>query len=512
MTINQHNGSKLTHNLNPTPEPFSKPAKSASPKFDQAVILQQPATWSRAIVWAIVSVTTATIIWSFVAKIEEAIPAQGKLEPQGAVKEIQAPVGGVVKSVQVEDGQRVKQGDSLISFDPTAAEAQQKSLDNIRTALQQENQFYRTQLAGAASPQAAELQAAALKLPAEITSLTKSRAALMAENQLYRTQAAGGTVTGVALTSDQLARLQSSRDELNSRVAAADLEVRQLEKQLIQNEIALANAKDSLAVNQRILDDIEPLYEEGGIARVQYLNQRQEVRSGQAEIQRLNEEQKRLQFAIAQANENMQNTVSLSRKDLLTQIAENEKRIAEIDGQLTKAIVENEKRIDEINSQLSQTQLTLKYQEIKSPTDGVVFDLKAGPGFVANTSEPILKIVPVDNLVAKVYITNRDIGFVREGMPVDVRIDSFPFNEFGDVKGNLIWIGSDALPPDEIRPYYTFPAKIRLDQQTLMVNGRPVVLQSGMSVSTNIKVRKRTVASIFINLFAKQLDGLKSIR
>lgn len=312
MTINQHNG-KLTHNLNATPEPVSQPAKSASPKFDQAVILQQPATWSRAIVWAIVSVTTATIIWSFVAKIEEAIPAQGKLEPQGAVKEIQAPVGGVVKSVQVEDGQRVKQGDSLISFDPTAAEAQQKSLENIRTALQQENQFYRSQLVGVSSPQTAELQAAALKLPAEITSLTKSRAALVAENQLYRTQAAGGSIAGAALSADQLARLQSSRDELNSRVAAADLEMRQVEKQLIQNEIALANAKDSLAVNQRILDDIEPLYKEGGIARVQYLNQQQEVRSGQAEIQRLNEEQKRLQLAIAQANEQMQNTVSLSR-------------------------------------------------------------------------------------------------------------------------------------------------------------------------------------------------------
>ncbi|HEY9807176.1 MAG TPA: hypothetical protein V6D04_11450, partial [Candidatus Obscuribacterales bacterium] len=112
----------------------------------------------------------------------------------------------------------------------------------------------------------------------------------------------------------------------------------------------------------------------------------------------------------------------------------------------------------------------------------------------------------------KVYITNRDIGFIKEGMDVDVRIDSFPFSEFGDIKGHLTSIGSDALPPDEIRKYYSFPAKITLDEQTLRVRGREVPLQSGMSVSTNIKIRQRTVMSIFVDLFAKQLDGMKAIR
>jgi len=82
-------------------------------------------------------------------------------------------------------------------------------------------------------------------------------------------------------------------------------------------------------------------------------------------------------------------------------------------------------------------------------------------------------------------------------MNVDVRIDSFPFSEFGDVKGQLVWIGSDALPPDQIHPFYRFPAKVRLSQQSLLVNGRQVPLQSGMSVSANIKLRHRSVMSIY---------------
>jgi len=64
--------------------------------FDQPVLLQQTPTWSRAIAWTIIGVSTFTVIWASVFKIEESIHATGKLEPQGAVKEIQAPVHGVV--------------------------------------------------------------------------------------------------------------------------------------------------------------------------------------------------------------------------------------------------------------------------------------------------------------------------------------------------------------------------------------------------------------------------------
>ena len=97
-------------------------------------------------------------------------------------------------------------------------------------------------------------------------------------------------------------------------------------------------------------------------------------------------------------------------------------------------------------------------------------------------------------------------------MDVDVRIDSFPFSEFGDVKGKLVSIGKDALPPDQINQYYRFPAKIRLDQQSLSIDGRTVQLQSGMSITANVRVRERSVMSIFTDLFTKNVEGLKFVR
>jgi len=558
--------------------------------FDQPVLLQQSPIWSRAIIWGIIGVTTGLVIWACVAKIEEAIPAQGQLEPVGTVKPVQAPVGGVVKNVHVNDGTRVKEGELLVSLEPTVPQAQLDSLTKIRTALLQETQFYRTQMR---QPQdlsltAAEIAQASLK--PELVSLTKSRSALAAENQLYRAEL-NGLASQASFNNEQKQRLQSSLAELNSRIAAAELEVTQIQKQLSENRVKRAGAQQlllgsrdllqdirsrsqsqvlqlekqlkqnrlkrnssekNLSINQGILNDIKPVAEQGALSRVQLLRQEQEVTSRQSEvdeldqeyfrlqsakaealansqvefkrqqeqvntyqteINQLDEEYKRLNFGIEQSQEKLKNTAALSRKDLLAKIAANDNRIAEIDSQLTKAIVENEKKLAEIDSQISQAKLTLNYQELHSPVNGTVFDLKAhAPGFVTNTTEPILKIVPDDNLVAKVFITNKDIGFVKEGMDVDVRIDSFPFSEFGDIKGRLEWIGSDALPPDEAHPYYRFPAKVRLDKQFLTINGRKVILQSGMSLNANLKVRSRTVMSIFTDLFTKNVDSLKSIR
>lgn len=513
MTSLSDNNGSSTHQTQPvTPETQESTAHSKSkinpPKFDRPVILRQSPAWSIAIACTLMAVTTLTVAWACIAKIEEAIPAQGKLEPVGAVKNVQAPVGGVVQEIRVKEGERVEAGKTLLNFDRTAAQAEFQSLTKIRDSLQRENNFYRGQMQGKTTVNVATLE----KLP-ELASLTDNRAALIAENQYYLARISGANVPSGNLNVAQQARFRASQVELESRVAAAQLEVEQLSQQLSQVRVQLANAKNILATNQKILNDIKPLLAVGGIPRLQVLRQEQEVGTSQAEVVRLQQEETRLQLAIAQAQKRLQNTVATTNDDLYTRISENEKRIAEIDSQLTKAIVENEKRIRETDSQLEQIKLTLQYQELRSPVSGKVFDLQPkGAGYVANTSEPILKIVPDDTLVARVFITNRDIGFVKPDMNVDVRIDSFPYSEFGDVKGKIVRIGSDALPPDEIYPFYRFPAEIKLEQQSIVINGEEVNLQSGMSVSANIKTRKRPVISIFTDLFIRKIDSLKSSR
>jgi len=133
---------------------------------------------------------------------------------------------------------------------------------------------------------------------------------------------------------------------------------------------------------------------------------------------------------------------------------------------------------------------------------GTVFNLKAKhPGFVINSVEPVMQVVPQENLIAQVYISNQDIGFVRPQMSVKIQVDAFPSSEFGKIAGTISEIGSDALPPDQVYPFFRFPAKITLAQQYLHVNDKKLALQPGMSITAHIQIRQRPVISLFTDLF-----------
>lgn len=536
--------------------------------FEKEVILKPSPLWSRATVWSIIGVTVFTIGWAAVAKIEQVVTARGQLKPKLTVMDIQAPLNGVVKEVKVKDGDRIKKEQELLIFDSEASVAQLESLEKIKNSLIQENKFYRTLFHTPLTSEAVEQEVLRLKLPPEISALALNRTALVSENQLYSIQLSESNKTN-SLNQEQLARLQAAFAELNSRSRAAELEIAQLERQLNQNQVKISDAKkqlandrqvlreieqrnkdsiaqaeESLRIDREILNSILPLSEEGALATIQierqkqqvqdrqrdlvdrrangeieFKNQKQQVETRLAEIKQLEEENTRLLLNINQAKQRLDNTIAVTEKDVRDRIAENEKRIAEIDSQINKIVVENEKKIAELNSQISSARQTLKYQTLKAPASGEVFDLQARPGFVPKTgqAEALLKIVPdpgPDNpLIAEVYVTNQDIGFVRVGQEADIRIDSFPYSEFGDIKGKVYFVGSDALEPNQIYNFYRFPVKVELDSQKFMIRGEPVELQSGMSVSVNIKVKEnRTVLSLFTELFTKKVDSFKQVR
>ncbi len=176
--------------------------------------------------------------------------------------------------------------------------------------------------------------------------------------------------------------------------------------------------------------------------------------------------------------------------------------------------LEQKSKIEDIKSRIKTNMVKLRYQDIVSPAKGIVFDLQPkGPGFVARTSEPVLQIVPFNNLLAKVEIESRTIGFVETGKKVDISIDSFPSTDFGVIKGTVKSLGSDALEPVPSQGKgYRFPTIITLDEQFLKLkSGKKLELQAGMSLTANIKLRKVTYLQLLLNKFTDKADSLKSI-
>ena len=125
-----------------------------------------------------------------------------------------------------------------------------------------------------------------------------------------------------------------------------------------------------------------------------------------------------------------------------------------------------------------------------------------------------MKIVPYDTLEANIEIPSNQIGFVKVGMSADLSIDSFPATDFGVLEGEVISIGSDALAPSQIdnRPEYRYPASIRLSSQRLKLkNGQELPLQVGMSLTSNIKLRKVSYLQLLLGTFKNKADSLRQL-
>lgn len=211
------------------------------------------------------------------------------------------------------------------------------------------------------------------------------------------------------------------------------------------------------------------------------------------------------------------------------QVLQQRDKIQQQQGELAKRIDDRERQRAQINQQivmlktelgdlgssLTEQNVKLRYQEIRSPVDGMVFELRpSSPGFLANISEPVLKVVPLDALHAKIEIPSSDIGFVSIGQKADISIDSFPATDFGTLEGFVKSISSDAVPPNrsEGQTDYRFPADIQLEtQQLILRNGTVLSLQAGMSLTANIKLRSVTYLQLILGSFKDKTDSLRQI-
>lgn len=357
--------------------------------------LQQPVFWARAITWTLIGVAGFGIAWLTIAKTEEIVTVQGKLEPIGAVKDVQVPVGGVVDRILVKEGDRVKKGQALILLD---------------------------------------------------TETTRDRRA--------------GIIKSTSLKRQQLA-----------------LKRIELERFLDGNTTQQKVLDKNLALENDILQRLELLSKEGAAGELQYLQQKNRVQDVNGRIEQ-------------------------TKADRLRQ-----------EAILNQEIKQLQTELSDLSNKLTELNVNIRYQKITSPDSGLIFELKPqARGFVAQTSEPLMKVVPFDKLEARVEIPSKNIGFVSVGRPVDISIDSFPATDFGVLQGTVRRIGSDALPPDQVTQFPRYPADIRLNNQQLKLkDGTVLPLQVGMSLTANIKLRKVTYMQLLLNQLQDKAKSLQRI-
>ena len=144
----------------------------------------------------------------------------------------------------------------------------------------------------------------------------------------------------------------------------------------------------------------------------------------------------------------------------LDQLYELKTELSNVKLEKNRSKLDSEKSIGQLSNRLKQAELRLQYQNVIAPASGIVFEPKARVDGVLNPGDTILTIIPQEGLKAKVYVANKDIGFIKTGQKAQIRVDAFPFTQYGELEGTVKQIGADALPPDEEAAIFRYPVKI----------------------------------------------------
>ncbi len=401
--------------------------------------------------WTIMAFAALALAWACFGRIDVVATATGKIIPSGKTKIIQASEPAVVKAIHVRDGQSVKTGQLLLELDSTAADA---DVESVRSDL----------------------------LAARVDS-ARASGMLEAINQRMPPRSLKGAIPEADPEHLVAAErwLQGQYLEYRSSLDQADAEIQQRQADIQSARIQVASLQKTLPIAVKLATDYERLLQKQYIARHAYLEKEQ----ARLDLER--------QLSIQQASV-MQSTAARQ---------EAERRREGIVAQTRRAMLDLLQQADQKISVFKQNLTKARYQEtlatVESPVDGTVQQLEVHTiGGVITAAQPLMVVVPDNQSVeVEAMLENKDVGFVRAGQEVSVKVETFNFTKYGTVNGEVISVSKDAIEDEKRGLVYS--SKVRLSTDRLNVNGQEVKLSPGMAVTVEVKTDKRRVIEYFLS-------------
>ena len=187
--------------------------------------------------------------------------------------------------------------------------------------------------------------------------------------------------------------------------------------------------------------------------------------------------------------------------------------LEEVEAQLNKLKQESLREISELERQMVEVEDTITKEKLSAPIAGIVYGMiPSSAGYAASAGETLVKVVPGGEIEAKIYITNQDVGFMKPGMKAQIRVDAFPYTQFGSITGSLKSVGTLPLEPDQQNPMPRFPAYVKIDKDYLEKDGEKYEISAGQSVQVNLILRDKRVISLLTDAVQKALDSLTRIK
>jgi hemolysin D len=392
--------------------------------------------------------SVAILITSVFGHLDIVATAKGKVMPSDRVKVIQPAITGVTRRILVRDGQRVNAGQLLLVLDTTqaSADSERARKDRIDANL------------AIASARAALDAQSSNKAPL----LDKVNEA--SDEAQHQAQ---------AFTESLVREL---RDKVSS--ATAELSKRTAERATADAEIAKLQATAPLA--RKEADDYRKLSVDNYVSKHDFLEKEQTALTAEHELIAQRSHAAELTAAIAQQRAEIASMISTFRREQLDSLTKAQQQL-------------QHSAVDETKATTREGLLSLT-----APVSGTVQQLAVHTlGGVVTTAQSLMEIVPDDTLEVEATIENKDIGFVEVGQDASVKLDAFPYTQYGYLKGKVVSVANDAV--QDKRTGLVFTARIKLAASSLTIHGKPISITPGMQVSADIRTGKRSVAAYFLS-------------
>lgn len=460
---------------------LANPEESLSYELGKAV-QELPPLYTRLLAGGISMLVFSAITWAHFSQVDEVAPANGQIIASTEVRPFRAATVGSVQSIRVKEGDTVKKGDVLVEMDSELPQTEVDRLEKSAKLIGEDIDRLEAERSGK--------QEAGSALQDQL---------LAARLREFDTKQA----TAIAEANRQIATADEARvrqERLQENLANARINVKNA-------ATSAENARTSLANAQEKERSLRSLLESRAVPQLDYLSAkdqvtqasnrvteaedrlidaRDKVTSIEKEIDAQREKIRQAEEAYQAAQSTANGLSSQRQSETLTQLAKRREELANVAGQLATA------------------QRQEQQQTVKSPIDGTVYNVKATKGPI-QSGEELLSILPEgEQVVLEVKVLNRDIGFIREGMPAKVKLATFPYQEFGIIEGVVDKVSPNAIVEKDVG--LVFPTRIRLKKSTVRVRDKDVGLTPGMTASAEIVTRQKRVLQYLIEPITRRFD------
>ncbi|MEW8405242.1 MAG: HlyD family type I secretion periplasmic adaptor subunit [Candidatus Thiodiazotropha taylori] len=411
-----------------------------------------PNPLARWLVKSIIGLLTIGVIWAIFGHVNIVATAEGKILPGSRVKIIQPLQKGVIKKILISEGDYVVRGQPLIEFDSTLTSADENRLKK-------------------------ELFSAEMKIAINHLLLKK----LNSNDKEY----SDGLVKEIVekekvdqrhfskLLQEKWLKIKASESSLNSAREATVAEYK-------ATKIEIEKFKKTLPIVEKRAKILKGLFEKKFASETEYLQVEQERILQSHQLQAEKQHLKQLAASRKQAQQQIDAFLAETKAGILTEITEYKREHSALQEELTKATDANQRQI------------------LYAPVAGQMQEVAVTTlGGVVTEAQPLMKIVPTEeNLIVEAFIQNKDIGFIENMMPAEVKIHTFPFTKYGIVEAEVVNISDDAIYDEKRGLIYSL--LLSMNKKMINVDGRQVPLMPGMEVTAELKTGERRLIEYFL--------------